>query len=537
VGGPASTATAVTFDSFATRLLAEVDPDGDWVDRDYDGRIDAAAHEISSETEAQQIIGHYRHVIVDELQDLVAVRADLVRAILSASECGFTLFGDPAQGIYNFQAEGTERVRGAHLLFEWLHTTFPHDLDHRALSTNFRVETPDAEVALWAGAELNQAQPDYPRIKAGLERVVMDLDPLGDLDTLVTMLRGIPADRLPTTAVLCRYNGQALMISQALAGAGVPHRYQRSATERAVAPWVARALRGFDQGPIGRSRLMAAIEDLDDPDAPSGHEAWSLLKRLDGRRSDNLDLGRVQARLRTGDVPDELTPLLDSKIVVSTIHRAKGLEFSRVVLVDPGQLTEDDLEMPEEVRLLYVALTRSRNELWRMTSPETWGLSCRGNPEERWVRRGRDRWRVLELEIRGRDSFAQDPAGAFAVSGDPAGIQAYIDKCVSPGDAVRLELVVRDGSGGGRAYYRINHRDHSVGVVDLGWLIWNLLRPRHPWNWPNLIDGLYVESVDTVAGTSAAGDRAGLGPSGIWLRVRTYGLGRLHWPPREDRDV
>ena len=369
VGGPASTATAVTFDSFATRLLAEVDPDGDWVDRDYDGRINAAAHEISSETEAQQIIGHYRHVIVDELQDLVAVRADLVRAILSASECGFTLFGDPAQGIYNFQAEGTERVRGAHLLFEWLKTTFPRDLDRQGAFDQLPCRNARRGSGVWAGAELNQAQPDYPRIKAGLERVVMDLDPLGDLDTLVTMLRGIPADRLPTTAVLCRYNGQALMISQALAGAGVPHRYQRSATERAVAPWVARALRGFDQGPIGRSRLMAAIEDLDDPDAPSGHEAWSLLKRLDGRRSDNLDLGRVQARLRTGDVPDELTPLLDSKIVVSTIHRAKGLEFSRVVLVDPGQLTEDDLEMPEEVRLLYVALTRSRNELWRMTSP------------------------------------------------------------------------------------------------------------------------------------------------------------------------
>ena len=63
---------------------------------------------------------NYRHIIVDELQDLVAVRADLVRAILGECECGFTLFGDPAQGIYNFQAEGAERVRGAHLLFKWL---------------------------------------------------------------------------------------------------------------------------------------------------------------------------------------------------------------------------------------------------------------------------------------------------------------------------------------------------------------------------------------------------------------------------------
>jgi hypothetical protein len=78
-------------------------------------------------------------------------------------------------------------------------------------------------------------------------------------------------------------------------------------------------------------------------------------------------------------------------------------------------------------------------------------------------------------------------------------------------------------------YYVIDHNGHDVGVADIGWIINVVSRPKYERNWPARIDGLHVESVDTVAGTSAAGTRAGLTSSGLWLRVRPYGLGRLHW--------
>ena len=70
---------------------------------------------------------------------------------------------------------------------------------------------------------------------------------------------------------------------------------------------------------------------------------------------------------------------------------------------------------------------------------------------------------------------------------------------------------------------------NDVGVADIGWIINAVCRPREEHNWPGTIDGLFVESVDTVAGTYAAGTRAGLTSSGLWLRVRQYGLGMLHW--------
>ena len=59
----------------------------------------------------------------------------------------------------------------------------------------------------------------------------------------------------------------------------------------------------------------------------------------------------------------------DEPIVVSTVHRAKGLEFPRVVVPDaqdgtyphPFDRTDDDRN--ESARILYVAMTRAKDRL------------------------------------------------------------------------------------------------------------------------------------------------------------------------------
>jgi hypothetical protein len=532
-GGAISYGTAMTFDSFATRLLGQVDPGGSWTQLDYDGRIERAIQALREDEDAAALITGYAHIIVDELQDLVGVRADLVRTILELAPGGFTLFGDPGQGIYNFQLDGPERSVGALLLFEWLRRHFREELREITLSKNFRVQSSEAQVALWAGPALNAHSPDYAGIKQRLEQVVDGLARV-ELDTITSMLA--PGFDGLSTAILSRFNGQALIISGELFTNGIPHRYQRSATDRAVAPWVGRLLSGFPAGRVGRGRILAALDALDG-DVPAPEEAWRMLRRIDGRHADDLDVSRLQARIRIGDVPDEITQLPLSPLVVSTIHRAKGLEFDRVVLVDPGEITDDWLEMPEEVRLLYVALTRAKAELLRMDSPNTWGLSSKRNPFERWVRRGTPpkQWMIRQVEICGRDSFHQDPAGGFAIKVHAVETQKYIAEVVQAGDPVTLVRVASSDSGEPRVYYTIEHEGRQVGVADVGVLLFQLLN-RNGWvRWPDRIDGLFVECVDTVAGTSPAGERVGLGSSGIWLRVRAFGLGRLIWT-REEPD-
>jgi hypothetical protein len=534
-GGAAAYGAVSTFDSFASQLLAQHSQIQALGGMGFDERIEAAIRLLESSDDARTQINRLQHVIVDEVQDLVGVRRELVQAILTYAGSGFTLFGDPAQGIYNFQAaDPLERQVGSALFFDWVKRKLPGPAaDEPKLSKNFRYETADARSAEWAGPLLNGESPDYRDILDQLEDGVYDLETVGGIDELVDELRARARRRTTdeTIGILCRFNFEVLRISEKLASAGITHHYQRPASDRAVPAWVAAVLGGCDTSQLGHTaftELAAARGDV----PPN---AWVLLKRFDPRGNrDMLDLQKVQERIRIGDVPTEIVAPTADAIVVSTIHRAKGLEFDRVLLFEPNApIVGEDVDAGERARELYVARTRARRRYGVLSRGPREYAKKDGNPGDVWtVQRffGRGRPRVAEIEVKGVHSWAQDPAGAFAFVDDAADLQRYIDDKVRPLDPLRLRrAAVPLPHVGTRFYYVIQHDGRNVGVADIGWIVKALCRPREERNWPATIDGLFVESVDTVAGTSAAGKRAGLTSSGLWLRVRPYGLGRLHW--------
>lgn len=525
-GAGAGYVRAFTFDSFATRMLSQFDPDGAWVYEDYDGRIRAAVGLLRDNKEAQEELGGYLHVLVDEVQDLVGERSEFVRVILETVAGGFTVLGDPAQGIYNFQLEGEKRRTGSAELYQWLRTRFRAALVERHLTQNHRAQTAAARAALWAGAELNGPDPDYGWIKDKLDTVVFGLPSVGKVDDAIVMLRS--SNR--STAVLCRNNGEALMISRKLCEAGVAHRLQRSATDRVVPAWIATVLGGLDQQQVGRTAFTNAVtrhfsaEELD-PDI-----AWRALKQIDGRPTNTLDVGRVAERIRVGNVPDELTEQPSARLVVSTVHRAKGLEFERVIVCPSQELDDDVDELPEETRVLYVALTRPKRELLHMEIPSFKGL-YKHKKVDRWIRQYGS-WKLNAMEICGHDVHGGDPAGGLLLDAcDPQATQAYIRSSVRPGDRVTLEFIKAAVDGEPRAFYAIIHNGRPVGITAerFGGLLYRVLKLNAGWkvNWPVRIEDLYVDTVDTAAGTNAAGRRCGLGSSGLWLRVRIVGLGHL----------
>lgn len=514
-----------TFDSYATWLLSELEPDGSWQCRGFEPRIRAATRLIKEEPDAGELIGDLRHLVVDEVQDLVGVRAEFVLTLLEADIEGFTLLGDPAQGIYGFQLDDPqERLEGAARLYAEVRERFEDDLAEVSLTGNFRAREPGAKAALTFGDALGHVDAPFGEIQRGLRSVLMAGDSLGTLDEAAPVMARMEG----TTAVLCRSNDQVLLISRRLHELDVPHRLQRPAQDQPLPSWVSSLYRELDTKQPKKEQVLEVLGDaVPDPEA-----AWDLLRSVTpGRRSETLDLPAVRQRLARGNFPDELTNEPPKGVVVSTVHRAKGLEFDQVVVLDPGDAPDDDpLEQAERARLLYVAMTRARDLLIRMkpTAGLTTGRMERQR-DGRWAELSFKAGRHLGLEIRADDVRREEPPGTVGFEEDPREIQNYLATSVRNGDLVAL---VRLPHGRSEDYtaYAVEHEGRCIGVTTESFTrALRTLLPGRDRRLPSRIKDLRVDTVETVLGRDAAGLNAGLGWSGVWLRPRIAGLGRFDW--------
>ncbi len=525
-GGNAAYVRAVTFDSFATRLLSDTQPGGPWEHEGYLGRIKRATRWITVDEGAQDYLARFKHVLVDEIQDVVGERVRLTQSILHAVDGGFTLFGDPAQGIFSFVVDGPKETPWT--LVKWLRDRMRDELQERILTENKRTDAESpAATAMWAAPALlgqdreflSEGEIDYDKIFDRLVDTVLSLLSLGGI--------GSAYPRLTTdhrrTAILTRRNVDALLISRELWRLGVPHSLQREATDRALPRWIGVALRGITSDHLSRS----ALRDAQCPDVGS-EEAWDLLKRIERSGGRHLDVHRLWQNVKVGVVPDDLSaPGRSGGLVVSTIHRAKGREFDCVALaVEPEEMYKAASiaeDLPEECRVVFVGLTRSRKELFHVSPPPTSGYFLQRDLG-RWMRRSGGN--VTEMEVQGRDSACSEPPGWPSLSSDVLAIQEYLSTEVSPGDEVELRL---QSVGDRPSAYFIYHNGYPIGAIGEEFnrcllRTWEVYGKGGP-GLPEAVTDLFVDVVDTVAGNRVVGRRAGLGASGLWLRPRVHGLG------------
>jgi DNA helicase II / ATP-dependent DNA helicase PcrA len=512
-----------TFDSFASQILLEAGEDPSSIGG-FDKRIRAATDVLRRESLTRVDI--LRHVLLDEVQDLVGDRAELALALLEQidDDCGFTALGDPLQAIYDWQLQEAASATTSDQFMDRLEA----DLKARrtALDVDYRARGDEPRAVVQLGNKVRSStDPEEARsLVADFVDDLLDLGPLADVGNLV--------DRSPaTTAVLCRTNGQALTASKALREAGVRHVLRRPLQEVGAASWVAAALGGVDTPVVDR----AQVTDLLSTAAPHVDpiEAWVALKETERHTHERelLDLGALRTGLRGRSVPLALAASDEASVVVSTIHRAKGLEFDRV-LVMPADMRRNASADPDgEMRVMYVALSRARDELF----------VC-GPPKEaiRTSESRSGRWAVHTF--RGGKRY---PCGMEATSEDVDVMQPAVDKD-GDGAAVQRRLLGADVAGLSvtaireddtpveAPRYRLWLTDEDVLIgrtsEHFGRALRSTFGPRRAGQiWPRRINGLAVASVETVAGDPDYTRRAGLAGSGLWLVPRLTGLAWPDW--------
>lgn len=531
---------ARTFDAWAYEVLVQAHPDGEWGAVGFDARIAAATRAIGKGALEVGDAVPPAHVVIDEVQDLLGGRRELVETLLDRYQdsCGFTVVGDAAQSVYGFQIEDLgERADETGRFFDWLRCSYPDDLVELRLTRNFRAITAEARIGLAHGPRLQQLSDldEAGTLYDELRDLLLDpVNGMGDLDDEFT-LDGL-RDLSDTCAVLTRDNQQALVISGLLHAHGIGHRLRRPLEERPVPYWVAELLRSTEATGVTEDRFRSLFSEIPLFYEPDADALWTVLRRAArGPGRGVLDLDRLRRAVAEGRFPDEAADPEKARIVVSTVHRAKGLEFDRVIVLTPPALAElhkrykDELDLPAEARALYVAMTRARQDLYHAAPPELPLFRRAGG--RRGGRRYLGSWRSYDrygIVAEPGDVNRDDPPGQET---DAVATQAYLVKQVRPGQEVLLRR--RHDLPMGEAEsppYALVHAGREIGEASRSFReeLFQVQKVNRTWNpwWPDEIQGLRIDILETVTGSTAAGANAGLGERGVWIAPRITGIGR-----------
>ncbi|MGY1824891.1 MULTISPECIES: ATP-dependent helicase [unclassified Blastococcus] len=356
---------------------------------------------------ARQVRAQYRHFVVDEYQDVNPLQQRLLDAWLGG-RAEICVVGDPNQTIYSFTGADPDYLLG-------FADRYP-DAAVVKLERDYR-STP--QVVGLANRLIGQAPPrkGLPGLRLlgqrpqGPEpRFVEHPDEPAEAAAVAARCKALIDDGTPAAeiAVLFRINAQSQVYESALADAGVPYVlkggerfFERPEVREAVL-----LLRGAAAGGNDPGMLVPAVRDVlastgwvehRPPAGGAARDRWQSLAALVDLAVDlvaetpSLDLaGFVTHLAERADA--QHAPTVQG-VTLASMHAAKGLEWDVVFvvgLVDGVLPIAQSLSRPdaveEERRLLYVAVTRAREQL-------TLSWSLARNPGGR---RSRPRSRFLD---------------------------------------------------------------------------------------------------------------------------------------------
>lgn len=326
----------------------------------------------------------FRHLSVDEAQDLTPAQWLVVRALVGENK-DLCLVGDRDQAIYGWNGADPGILTG--MADELPETT------RLVLRRNYR-SLPEVVAA---GDRLLGRDDPTPVVRTGTGGVHVQRysDERDEAEGIVRRIRAEEARGVPLTqmAVLARTNEALGAIESALRAAGVGFQSGRSLLAEPVVGEVLRRLGAVNLRTPARSCLDDVAELTDEvlgDLATKDGAADSVTLRSARERLDQFGALVAEWAASTPSAPLALLPEWLATAVrsrggdpgevrhgveLSTFHRAKGLEF-RVVFVaglrDGLVPLASAADLAEERRLLFVALTRAEERLFC-----SWALQSR----------------------------------------------------------------------------------------------------------------------------------------------------------------
>jgi hypothetical protein len=368
--GDASFAIRIaTIDSHAWSIHSGHDPNAR-LTGSYEENISRVIDLLKTDEDVADELSQVEHVVIDEAQDLVGQRADLIEELVKRlpSNCGVTVFADEAQAIYGFSDASVGRPKGGVAkpgkpLLDRLRAERSLGFETLILKEIYRTSSPGLRKIF---SDLRKDVLDNNRHRDGFhaetaERIREFADKKGLKWTQMKV-----ADFTRDDLLLFRTRGEVLMAAQFC---DLPHRLRLSGYGATLPAWLAICFSDFVEPYLGERHFLdlwaTRIENKAAPHYGPA-EAWQHLMRVAGRRDGSVDMQKLRRRLGQARPPVELT-LPEYGLqgpIVGTIHASKGREASNVVLLLPNGAEFETVEdEAEEARVLFVGATRARTSL------------------------------------------------------------------------------------------------------------------------------------------------------------------------------
>lgn len=332
---------------------------------DFDQNIEEALRLFDKkEEEIREIFYGLEHVIIDEAQDITGARAKLLIRILKFlnPNCGFTIFADLAQAIYNFADDCNDKKNAINFL-DCVRNEIGKDLQEKELKTIHRTNNSnlieiieELRLDIYVRDNIDEALYDKKRrfVKKHADKKVGKFKP--------EKLTG-----RDNTLVLFRRRPEVLLASSFACKDGVAHRVRMSRHSSGIFSWIGVVFCDYPERIISKERFFEICDrkaDLfESPVCSSIYEKWWSLLLLIAKKDVAIDLTQLRTILSRNRPPVNFCyPDAGSKgPILGTIHASKGREADNVELRLPSKSQKTNYD--EELRVLYVGATRAREEL------------------------------------------------------------------------------------------------------------------------------------------------------------------------------
>ena len=541
--------TIATLDSHAWAIHSGFDGEAKILGS-YEENIKSVLNLVRQDQDVSECLERaVKHLIIDEAQDIVGIRADLAVAIIQKLSlgCGVTVFSDEAQAIYGFADDQAVKVGD--------------EIKASSVSKKIRQK----EAGEFIECELTEvhrtASPQLLKILSETRRKILTIEASGSskLDEIredirkhahnavevsdkgvVTNVPDVPAR--DDAFLLYRRRCDVLMASSYLMENSIPHRVRMSGLPVCLAPWIGAALAEHTEPELSLNRFMELWAERvhDTPFASCQRDdAWAQLFRAAGVAATAVGMQKLRQCLGRKQPPAEFcrAELGSHGFIVGTIHASKGREADIVHLMLPRKYTQN-VDKSEEARVLFVGATRGRSQLFignGYNSYRVKKIEESGRVYRLLTANDKDRKSHAQVEIgHDKDIEATGLAGSCFFA-SPDQVRASQDRIRSFIDKTVLLVAENDPSANFSYRLRENKQDQCLAVLsqavnkDLFTVVeavqkrWRLNSMRPPDNIPCLY-ACGVRTVVVPVDTSAGGTlHEPWGSSGIMLAPLVLG--------------